>query len=406
MRISEIATPGQWTKQSAALRLFDCDQHYYEPADCLTRHMNPPIARHNFRWLDTPDGGRRLIVKDRLLRKIVDPTFGAVALPGAQVEMYKQGKGKDYAASAAETVPISPEYRDRDARLRLLDEQGVEHAWLFPTLGVVIEELIKDDIPLVVETFRSFNRWIDDDWGFHYKERIFAAGYITLVDRDAAIRELEWLLSRGCRVIHLRPSPIAMVGGDGRSPADPWFDPFWARVAEADVMVTSHGGDSGWFDASAAWGEMRNCPTHMITNFMSATHGFRDIFTMLGSMVLHGLFTRFPTLKVASVEQGSDWVGFLLQRLHHVRARPDRYGVTGDPVEMFLRNVYIAPYPEDDIPALSKLIGSDHVLFGSDFPHPEGTATPLGFLDELARMDLADVRRIAGENARGLMHLQ
>ena len=55
--------------------------------------------------------------------------------------------------------------------------------WLFPTLGMLYEELLKHDIDAVTLTFTAFNRWLDEDWGCNYHDRIFAAPYISLVRR-------------------------------------------------------------------------------------------------------------------------------------------------------------------------------------------------------------------------------
>ncbi len=71
--------------------------------------------------------------------------------------------------------PIPAEYRDRDARIAKLDEFGLEAIWLFPTLGMLYEELLGDDPDAVTQTFTAFNRWLDEDWGFAYRDRIFAA---------------------------------------------------------------------------------------------------------------------------------------------------------------------------------------------------------------------------------------
>ena len=86
----------------------------------------------------------------------------------------------------------------------MLDEHGLEACWLFPTLGMLYEELLKHDLEAVTQTFTAFNRWLDDDWGFDYQDRIFAAPYLTLADLDWAIRELEWALDRGARMIVMR----------------------------------------------------------------------------------------------------------------------------------------------------------------------------------------------------------
>ena len=78
-----------------------------------------------------------------------------------------------------------------------MDAQGLSKMWLFPTLGILYEEVLKHDPGAVVLLFRSFNRWLSEDWGFNYRDRIFAAPYMTLVDVDAAVRELEWALGGG-----------------------------------------------------------------------------------------------------------------------------------------------------------------------------------------------------------------
>ena len=126
--------------------------------------------------------------------------------------------------------PMRPEYRDRDRRLALMDAQGVEAALLLPSLGVTLEHFMKEDVEQTCANLRAFNRWLDEDWGFAYRGRIFAVPLLSLLDLDWAIAELEWLLARGARAVHLRPGPQA-----GRSPADLAFDPFWARIDEAGV---------------------------------------------------------------------------------------------------------------------------------------------------------------------------
>ena len=77
---------------------------------------------------------------------------------------------------------------------------------------------------------------MDEDWGFAYQERIFAAPYITLVDPDQAVAELQWALDRDARFIVMVGGPI-VVNGMGRSPADPVYDPFWSLANESGITV-------------------------------------------------------------------------------------------------------------------------------------------------------------------------
>ena len=110
---------------------------------------------------------------------------------------------------------------------------------------MLYEELLKHDTEAVTQTFRSFNQWLDEDWGLAHQQRIFAAPYITLADVDWAVRELEWALERGARLVCMRPAAVWTSDGP-RSPGDPHFDPFWARVNEAGITVAIHAGDSGY----------------------------------------------------------------------------------------------------------------------------------------------------------------
>jgi predicted TIM-barrel fold metal-dependent hydrolase len=74
-----------------------------------------------------------------------------------------------------------------------------------------------------------------------------------------------------------------------------------------------------------------------------------------------------------------------------------------DPVEIFKRNIYVNPFWEEDANALCDLIGEDHVLFGSDYPHPEGLADPLGYVDELEGASPERIAKIMGGNIARLM---
>ncbi len=62
--------------------------------------------------------------------------------------------------------------------------QGLSKIWMFPTLGMIYEELLKHDPGAVALMFQAFNRWVEEDWGFNYQDRLFAAPYISLADLD------------------------------------------------------------------------------------------------------------------------------------------------------------------------------------------------------------------------------
>ena len=75
------------------------------------------------------------------------------------------------------------------------------------------------------------------------------------------------------------------------------------------------------------------------------------------------------------------------------------------PSGIFKRHVFVSPYHEEDIATLVSEIGASQVLFGSDFPHPEGLAEPRQFLEELGSLRENEVGRIMRDNVRSLVGL-
>jgi predicted TIM-barrel fold metal-dependent hydrolase len=284
-----------------------------------------------------------------------------------------------------------------------MDEHGLQKMWLFPTLGMIYEEPLKHDPEAVTLMFTAFNRWLEEDWGFAYRDRIFAGPYISLADVDWAVKELEWALDHDARTIVMRPAPIHTANGVF-APADPIFDPFWARVNESGVTVIVHAGDSGHslqgyapekgFSASFSGGFRPN---------LGALHiGIeRAIYDFLGSIMVDKIFERFPNIRLASVENGSGFLGDLFKKMRGASAKMPGYFGT-DPVELFRQNVWMNPFWEDDVRETADAMGTDRVIFGSDWPHIEGMEHPLDYVAELKVFSDEDRKRILLDNVTEL----
>ena len=105
----------------------------------------------------------------------------------------------------------------------------------------------------------------------------------------------------------------------------------------------------------------------------------------------------------ASLGDGSSWVEPLLNNLADIyKKMPQDF--EEDPIAVFKRNVHVSPFWEEDLGALAGLIGEDHVLFGSDYPHPEGLADPASYVEELQSVSDDVVRKIMGGNLARLMN--
>jgi predicted TIM-barrel fold metal-dependent hydrolase len=386
----------------AAVRPIDADNHYYEPLDAFTRHLDP---KHGPRTVQiaTINGRTRHVVGGQINHAVTNPTFNPIVKPGCLYGYFRANpEGKERDAYMRESEPIPAHYRERDARIRVMDEQGLEAVWLFPTLGVLYEEALKHDPEAVALTFRAFNRWLDDDWGLHHQDRIFGAPYIPLVDVEWAVEELEWALDRGARLICMRPAaPTTAVGP--RSPAHPMFDPFWARVAEAGVTVAIHAGNSGYgTNGYADDSQFLSLETVPLTLIMTSERPPMDLFA---AVLCDKLFDRFPTLRMASIENGAGFLPTLFRKLH--KAHHQRPGFfREDPVETFRRHVWINPFWEDDVEELVDQVGIDRILFGSDWPHAEGLVHPLDYRSEIKMFDPVEQRKILHDNAADLTELR
>jgi predicted TIM-barrel fold metal-dependent hydrolase len=355
---------------------FDADNHYYEALDAFTRHLDPKLGSRCVQWCEI-DGRKYHVVGGRVSHAVVNPTFDPIAKAGAMHDYFRGNPdNKQPWEFLREREPIPAEYRDRDARIAKLDEFGLESIWLFPTLGILYEELLGDD-------------------GFA----------ITLCDLDWAIGELEWAAARGARNIVMRPA--APHTAAGQIPvSDPRNDPFWARVQEIGLTVVVHAGDSGYssngyaadgFAAGFSGGGWR--PNVKSFHIERAAHDF------LITLVFDKLFERFPGVRVASVENGADFLRDLFKKLTSSAHKMPGY-YAEDPAETFRRNIWINPFWEDDVHEVVEHMGADRVIFGSDWPHIEGMPRPLDYAAELKAFDDDTQRKILRDNARELNTLR
>jgi predicted TIM-barrel fold metal-dependent hydrolase len=384
--------------------IFDFDNHYYESGDAFTRYQDRGLRNRGVRWADI-DGRRRLLVGGTINSYVANPTFDPVAKPGALYEWYRGNPHRQRITEAfGELEPLRPEYRDREVRLKVMDEQGLAGALLFPTLGVGVEDALKHDPEACHQVFHAFNRWLDEDWGYRYRGRLFAVPYVPLLDPAAAVDELARVVEAGAVAVNVRSAPVPVPGGY-RSPFDPVYDPFWGAAAEAGVAVATHAGVDG-YDALVQMWEPGGAESSL---FRSPLRGIvtkgRAVADFYGAALCHKVFERFPALRMASVENGASWVPDLLHRLDDAANRNPGY-FADHPRDLFGERVWVTPFWEDDVAGLVADVRTDRLLLGSDWPHAEGTRQPADFVTESLRgLSDEDVRRIGRDNALDLLRV-
>jgi predicted TIM-barrel fold metal-dependent hydrolase len=395
--------------------VFDADNHMYETTDAFTKYL--PASHEGLVKYVQVNGRTKIALRNQISDYIPNPTFNKVAVPGAQETEFKLKNpssktrapkpGDKQLVAPARYMDAIPAYFNPEDRLLLMNELSIDRAMMWPTLASLLEERLADDPEATHVVVHALNEWMYEHWTFNFEERIFATPVITLPILDLAMKELDTVLERGARAILIRPAPVPGLNGRRRSFALEEFDPFWQKVQESGVVVGLHSSDDGQTRYLNEWSGNQGeyLPfRHKVSAFdaiVGADH--RGIKDMVASIIGHGLATRFPDIRFMPVENGSSWVRPLTTTLKTLWQRsPEIFDE--DPMLALNRSVYVHPFHEEDVLGLVDIIGSDRVVFGSDYPHPEGMFDPVTFVDELDVLPLEDQQKIMGANMATLMH--
>ncbi|HVU60554.1 MAG TPA: amidohydrolase family protein [Mycobacteriales bacterium] len=384
--------------------VFDADNHFYEPREALTKFL-PDHAKNAIDYIDVR-GRTKIVVRGQISDYIPNPTFDVVARPGAQEDYYRHGnpEGKSFREVMGEPMKAIPAFREPAARIEVMDELGLNYSLMFPTLASLVEERMKDDPDLTIDVIHALNEWMYEQWQFDYEGRIFSTPVITLPNVDRAIEELHWCLERGAKTVLVRPAPVPSYQGS-RSFGLPEFDPFWAECVKAGIPVSMHASDSGYAELLNAWEPAREFLPFRPTAFRMAAMGHRPIEDAMMALVCHGALTRNPDLRILSIENGAAWVPHLFENLSSVyKKMPQEF--PENPIEAFKRCIYISPFWEDNFLDIVKLVGADRVVFGSDWPHPEGLKDPITYVDDLDGLSQSDIELIMGGNMCDLFKIK
>jgi predicted TIM-barrel fold metal-dependent hydrolase len=374
---------------------FDVDNHLYENRDALTKFV-PAEYEGIIKYVDVGGGRTKLAFDNYISDFIPNPSFVKVAPPG----------GRDNDPHQRRYITSPESFFDPEPRLHLLREFGIDRVLMFPTLACLVEQRLRHDWHATHAVIHGYNEWLFEHWSYEYEDCIYTTPIIPLSIVSEAIRELETVLARGAKVIQMRFAPVP--GPDGpRSFALPEFDPFWKAVEEADILVASHASDSGYTDYPGVWEgttghEMRPYEMGRSPAFLRLYPERTAVADGCASIIGHGLATRFPKLRIAPVEYGTGWIPGFVENLQ--RAYDDAPMLFDEePYEVFKRNIYIHCFRHPNPQELVDIMGIDHVMWGSDFPHMEGLNDPVSYVDVLDGMSDEDHRKIMGGNLARIM---
>ena len=387
--------------------IFDGDTHLSEKDFSMFEKYLP--KKYHKDWLITEkygqDGVYGWFVGDRRVENAEADPSGLVPPPGKLKEWLKAMKeGK---SNVEGRVKPTEDYWDPAARLKKLDEFGVDGSILF--VGHFVATFGYLDQPEPAHALmHAYNQYLNDVWTFNLQDRIYPTGCLTMADRDRAIEEADWLIKQGVRVVLMPMGPF-----NGKSAADPYFDPVWARLNEAGVVVTYHVSEANFMHPLIkAFGEKPLQSRRMGQTAWQWMYTYSEIPVMMSmsNLIYNNLFGRFPNLKVGTVENGAEWLPRFLEKMDKMRGMAKNgYWPGGQlkqrPSEIFKQNCFAVAYPEDDVRKIVAEIGTaDCILMGSDYPHAEGVPTPADFVPEgCGGLSLEETKKIMFENGRRIL---
>jgi predicted TIM-barrel fold metal-dependent hydrolase len=363
----------------------DADGHILEAADLWEEYLEP-VYRPRAMRLRTDGYGLEYLEIDGAPSKVV--RGGMLGMLGGMQRNLAEvlpGTGHTYVSGAS--------FGAMDARERLqrLDQEGLEAAFLYPTLGVLWEAECTD-AEIAQAYTRAYNRWIIDfcaDSG----GRLIPIAHLSLGDPDAAAQELERAVHAGARGGWVAPFTMT------RKPhGHPDHDRLFAAAQDLDVPLAIHPTFEPKWAAPGRFADLHGAYFFLnVTSADAVRHAFTSLFQF-------AVFDRFPRLKLVLLESGAGWIGYWLDRMDGYAASLLGRAVPlkEKPSAYFRRQCWISCDPDErTIPALMDLYGTDRFFWASDFPHPDHTGEYIAELEELAGHLSESARpKLLGDNVR------
>ncbi len=354
----------------------------------------------------------------REYRPYIDPEYREkfddyLAIQEQRMRAMMQGRAADREKdeSQAEREDATSSLWDMKRRLEYLEADGVVGEVIFPQPGgatgppfyAIGHSHDPSDQELTAAGTRAYNRWLADFVASSpHPERHAGVAQITQYhDIDAAVREIVWAKEAGLRGVLIRSQP------EGNLPDynHPRYEPIWATCEELDMPVHTHGGES----ISHRTPESLALPGAMSIFFTEITwYGHRPLWFLIWS----GALERHPNLKLVFTEQFADWVPDVLFRMDGVAdgavskmTRNQSLGLK--PSEYWARQCYVGSSLMTRRETDRRYdIGVDTILWGTDFPHGEGTypRTALRLHEAFDGLPEKELRSMLGEKAAEVYH--
>ena len=251
---------------------------------------------------------------------------------------------------------------DAPSYLRAMDAQGIDAAVLYPSMGLFVPFLPELDADRSAAACRAYNDWIA---GYCATDPSRLTG-VAVVPRNGAraAREAVYASDLGLTGVLVRPNHLDADYLDA-----PSWEPLYDALEQTGGVLAVHealGVRSGTTIGSDRFTSFaaRHACSHPLEQMTAAV-----------ALLLGGVLERHPLLRVAFLESGTGWLPYWLARLDDHRDwmyETECAELSLAPSEYFARQCVISSDPEDVLaPFTIASVGADHVMWASDFPHPD-----------------------------------
>ena len=254
-----------------------------------------------------------------------------------------------------------PVHETSRERLKDLDAEGIWAEVMYASLGLWSNMI--NDQTLVREAARAQNEWMRSEIKGVAPDRLVPAAQMPLLSVSDAVAEIEHIADIGLHVASL-PTGVAPGMADWN---DNSWEPLWAAAEAAGIVLGFHIGTDGGSTV------VFRGPGGAVINYVETTYGGQKVATKL---VACGALDRHPNLRVLISEGGATWVPFLGDRMnegyrqHGMFVRPT---LSRLPKEILFSQVYASFQHDESAPMANYAMGYKNVMWGSDYPHLEGT---------------------------------
>ena len=247
-----------------------------------------------------------------------------------------------------------------ESHVREMAQMGVDLAFLYPTYGLWLWAIDSMQPEVAGAYTRAYNNWLKDFCSYA-PDSLHGVGAINLHQPEAMVDELHRIANFGWKAVFIRPNPIK-----GRLLSNSAYEPFWTECERLGIAVGIHEGTHSRLPTTGTDRFKTRFATH------ACSHPMEQMMALL-ALIEGGVLERHPQLKVAFLESGCGWLPYWLWRLdeeYQNLAWEVKENVRMKPSEYFRRQCFIAIEPSEPYLAeVIKHIGTDNLIFGSDYPH-------------------------------------